>query len=486
MRTLILPSLFGVVLVTAWGCGDSVTDCISTRTCSYSEEGGTSTDGGGADSGVVVPPGCDLTKDPKDAPACVDNGVGVFVAPTGNDSSSGSKELPVKTISKAVELAASRGLLRVYVCDGTYDAPVEIKKAVSLYGGLTCAWEYTGVKPKVAPSKGIALRVMTVTAPIAIADLEIVGAAETGKAGASAIAAFVSESTDVTFRNAQISAGTAADGADGTPGTNWMGTATNGSTAASGGAAVTCNCLDAATSSTGGKGGPISVGGASGSAVPAVGDLNGGGGGDTCLPGGNGANGLAKSAGTAASSSGTLSASGWDTMMTATSGGTGNPGQGGGGGGGRTGVAGGGGGACGGCGGAGGPAGGNGGSSFGVLSFNSNVTVDGGTIASGNAGRGGIGAKGQDGQPGGSGGAGACDGGSGGPGAGGSGGGGGAGGHSVPIGFIGTEPRVMGAMLTPGTKGTSGAGGAAGAGPGNAGAPGNAGPEGKAQNTLSL
>src|SRR3954447_8565266 len=73
---------------------------------------------GGAD--VVVPAGCDPTKGVKDSPSCVDDGVGVFVSPTGDDGATGTKSKPVKSIAKGVELAASRGLPRVYVCEGTY------------------------------------------------------------------------------------------------------------------------------------------------------------------------------------------------------------------------------------------------------------------------------------------------------------------------------------------------------------------------------
>lgn len=493
MRTLILTSLVGVVLVTAWGCGDSVTDCISSRTCSYSDEGGTTTDGGGADadSGVVVPPGCDLTKDPKDAPACIDNGVGIFVAPTGNDSSSGSKELPVKTIGKGVQLAASRGLPRVYVCEGTYDSAVEIKSAVGIHGGLSCAWQFTGAKPKIAPPTGPAVRVTKVSGAVVIADVEAFGSADANVPGDSAIGAFVSESTDVTFRGTTLSTGNAVAGAKGTARSNYSTAAPAGNPAngAAAGSGPPCTCADGTSSKGGngaaGNGADVSAG----SSMPAVGSANSGFSNlTTCGDGTVGAGGAANAAGAGPTVSGKLSAAGWSSASTVVNAPNGNPAQGGGGGGAKTqsGTNAGGGGGCGGCGGAGGTSGQNGGSSFALVSFNSGVVINGGALIAGAAGNGGDGGEGQAGQAGGALGTGACNGGPGGSGAGGSGGGGGAGGHSVAVAFVGTEPRVTGATLTSGVKGSGGAGGLPGAGPGNAGATGTGGPEGKAQNSLAL
>jgi hypothetical protein len=438
---------------------------------------------GGAD--VIAPPNCDLTKGLKDSPACVDDSVGVFVSPNGDDGATGKKATPAKSITKGVELAASRGLPRVYVCEGTYDANVEIKSSLSLYGGLSCSWAYTGAKPKLAPAKGIALRVTKVSSAVVVEDFEVVGSADAGTPGDSAIAAFVSESTNVAFRRTNLAAGAGTEGAKGPSAANWSVAATMGTTAVSGGAAVLCNCTDA-TSSSGGKGGAIGVGGDPGTATPSVGPLNGGGGGNMCTAGGSGDNGPAGGASAPATISGSAVASGWSNASDAKKGTNGKPAQGGGGGGGKTGVAGGGGGGCGGCGGAGGGPGGSGGSSFALLTFQSTVAVDSGVLKTSGGGGGGPGGPGQDGQAGAGGGVGACDGGPGGNGAGGSGGGGGAGGHSVPIAFVGPEPKVTEATVMPGAKGAAGPGGTAGAGPGNPGAPGTPGPEGKSQNTLSL
>jgi len=440
-----------------------------------------------------VPAGCDLAKSPKDSPGCLEDSVGVFVSPDGDESASGTKQAPVRSITKGVELATARGLPRIYVCEGTYESGIHVEASVALFGGLTCAWAPSeAARPKLAPFQGIPVRVTKVDGPVRIEAIDIVGSADPAVTGDSAIAAFVSESSSVTFRNVNLSAGAGTAGEKGASRSNYTGpTASTGGNAngGTGGAGPSCSCVDGSSS----KGGAGAAGDGSGfedgSAVPAVGAANGGASGaSTCEAGQSGANGAANGAGAPETASGVLAASGWTPATQPANAPSGNPGQGGGGGGTESnfGAAGGGGG-CGGCGGAGGEPGMSGGSSFGLLSFNSNVTLDGGSLTTATGGRGGEGGEGQAGQAGGGPGlASTCNGGPGGHGAGGSGGGGGAGGHSVPVGYVGTAPRIAGAKLNPGTKGSGGDGGKPGQGPGNAGTSGTAGPDGKAHEMLRL
>ncbi|HVJ94054.1 MAG TPA: hypothetical protein VM580_29900, partial [Labilithrix sp.] len=83
---------------------------------------------GGAEGGGdgVAPLGCDLARGPKESPACVDESVGVFVSARGDDGAAGTKSEPVRSIGKGLEVAAERGVPRVYVCEGKYDAGVEL------------------------------------------------------------------------------------------------------------------------------------------------------------------------------------------------------------------------------------------------------------------------------------------------------------------------------------------------------------------------
>lgn len=140
------------------------TGCEGPGTCAPSGVGDADGGGGGGEGGadVVAPPGCDLTKSPKDSPACVDDAVGVFVSPTGDDGAAGNKGAPVKSIAKGVELAASRGLPRVYVCDGTYAESIALAKSVSIYGGLSCA-EAAPPSPRRVRSNGTARLLSTRT-----------------------------------------------------------------------------------------------------------------------------------------------------------------------------------------------------------------------------------------------------------------------------------------------------------------------------------
>ncbi len=487
MRPLKLCTALVSVLAVAmaWGCDGlkAQTDCEELKTCPV--EAG---DGGGGD--VVVPPDCDLTKALKDSASCVDDAVGVFVAPSGDDGATGKKSAPVKSIGKGIELAASRGLPRVYVCEGTYEGAAEVRAPVGLYGGLSCAWAYTGAKPKLAPPNGIALRVTKVSGAVLVQDFDVLGSADANAPGDSAIAAFVSESTNVTFRNVTLTAGPGTGGAKGAGRSNYSGTAGAGglTNTAAAGAGPSCACTDGTTTKGGAGANGMGLGVENGSAMPAVGTGNSGStAAGSCTSATTGANGVAMGPGGPSASAGTLTATGWDTTVAVQNGANGNPGQGGGGGGARSDLnLGGGGGGCGGCGGAGARSGANGGSSVALLSFNSTVTVEGGKLTSGPGGAAGAGGDGQAGEPGGALGAGVCNGGAGGNGAGGSGGGGGAGGHSAPVAFVGIEPHASGATLTPGTKGAIGGGGAPGAGPGNAGTAGTPGLEGKAQNSLAL
>ncbi len=486
-RSAVALAIFGLGrVVGACGSVGNELDCATETTlCGADVDGGS-----GAEGGVITPPGCDLAKSPKDSPACVSDGVGIFVSPTGSDGATGGKSTPVKSIAKGVELAAARGLPRVYVCEGTYADNAEVKTGLSVFGGFSCAWDYTGARPKLAPSKGIALRVTKVTAPVIVEEFDVVGSADASVPGDSAIAAFVSESGNVTFRSVNLTAGSGTPGAKVGTATNWSGTAAagNGTTTAAGALEKPCACIDG-KSSKGGRGGTVNgLVPASGLADPIVGAANGGlNGDDTCETGTAGANGVSGAPqASGPGSSGELNADGWKLTVRGAAA-SGNPGQGGGGGGSRATIdIGGGGGGCGGCGGAGGSHGGGGGASFALLSFNSNVDLAAGALTTAAGGLGGEGGAGQDGQSGGARGTGACNGGAGGAGAGGSGGSGGSGGHSVPIGFTGPEPRVNGTTLTPGAVGKGGAAGAAGQGAGNPGQPGAAGPDGKAQPTLAL
>ena len=456
--------------------GGGSTDCTQTSTCP-------------SDASDGPPPlNCNMSVDPKNSLGCVDDRVGIFVSPTGSDTNAGTKEAPVKTITKGLSIVGA--LTRVYVCAGTYAENISLAPpadGISIYGGFACAdWSYSGTQPTVGNGT-IALTISGTTKPIAIEDLILQSAA----GAPSSIAALVANATGaVTFTRVNFTASAGAAGTNGITGTNYDTTllsndpkiegnsATGGGTG--NGAAQVCAglCTDNVTSTggAGGQGGTSTQGGASGS--PSLGGLppndgaGGNGGSVACTPGDQGANETTVGASaTSPTALGSLTATGWST--TAPIGGTnGGPGQGGGGGGGHgftnNTAGGGGGGGCGGCGGAGGAGGQGGGASIALAVFSSTVSVNSSVLIAGNAGNGGKGATGQTGQTGGLNGNGStpgCAGGGGGTGGTGGTSAGGVGGISVGVLYKGNAPTLDSASMTAttfGTAGTKGTGGTAG------------------------
>ena len=493
MRTGLM-SVAGVVgaAVIAWSCAGILPhdDCLDYGTCTgLAAEGGPGGEAGGGDGGgeggVVIPTTCDLTKSAKDSPDCVDDGVGIFASPAGDDTAPGTKLKPVRSITKAVELATAATKPRVYLCAGTYNDSVEVKTPISIFGGFTCTppgdWKNTGAGVTWNATKpDFALRISGVGSKVFVDDVEI-DAKDGTTPGESSIAVFVADSAEVAFERVVINSGkgiagatkqkksAAANAAKGSPAANPLG-----------GDGAKNVCADG--DSTGGKGGTIGQDNALPGEPQAVGGGSAGKPVTSCVGGGSGGTGALGAVGPnggAIAIRGTLTAAGWKPMP----GNSGNPGskaQGGGGGGARAGA--GGGGGAGGCGGEGGGGGGGGGASIAIGAISSKITLTASRVNSAASGNGGDAAGGQPGQPHGGGGAGGtgvpddgCPGGQGGEGGNGGAGGGGAGGISTPILYKGALPTMTDTTLTKGTAGTKGHGGDA-VGPD--------GPDGDAQDTI--
>jgi hypothetical protein len=437
-------------------------------------EGGPIPEGGGAD--VVQPPdGCNVDAEPTSAPLCVVSEYGVFVAPGAKGD--GSKQMPLGTIQQAIDVAISKGLPRVYVCEGDYPENIVIKNSVSLFGGFTCSWGKATKNPRVVPTTtGYAAAISGVQAsvsePMVVADLEFVGLGATAP-GESSVGVFILESGGIHLRRIAVSAGSGQPGAAGAPFTSNASTTvlTGHSGVDTAGATkndCACASYGSSTGGAGGNGGTAVVAdgqpGLSGTAAPAnppaTPPFDGKGGGGAPNPTGNcqngafGAVGTARKGGNGATSFGTPSSNGW-TPGNGTDGEAGNAGQGGGGGGGDNlagGGGGGGGGGCGGCGGGAGRAGQGGGASIALLSTNSQIVIEASQFSTEDGAKGGDGSSGESGAGGGGGGAvgktGACGGREGGAGAGGGGGGGGAGGPSIGIAFSGPAPLLDGTAAT--------------------------------------
>jgi len=449
---------------------------------------GTSGEGGNdvaAGSGGAPPTPCDGTLGP-DLDACViSDEFGLFVAPSTNDDplADGTQAHPYATVTQA--LAKIMKIKHVYVCAGEYQEPdtLVIPDRVSIFGKFTCdggTWRYDSEVPAhLMPKNPIGATITGAKVGVRIQDVRIdADAVPVSAFGGSSFGLIVNASQGVVLSHSEIRAGKAAagrDGAAGQPAADGLAsTATQigsdacvASSATSGSALIGGSC--GSQGGDGAKGKAAGLSGESGtSGVPAMNLVapaqpNGGAGasqdGVAGTNGNPGLGGKPGDNGAAAAAMGTFSADGY-LVASGGDGTNGNPGQGGGGGGASKGKgscvgASGGAGGMGGCGGNAGLAGTGGGASVALLSWNSNVTIDGSTLIGGPGGAGGNGGMGSaagSGKGGGQGGegnttAGVASGGSGargGDGGNGGSGAGGTGGPSIALVYDGTAPTRVG------------------------------------------
>ncbi|MGK3985789.1 hypothetical protein WME99_22270 [Sorangium sp. So ce136] len=443
--------------------------------------------------------------DPAMAPALDE--CGVFVSEQGDDESPGTTDAPVKTLQRAIELAARRrgdgekATRRVYACGGLFEEAISLPQGVDLWGGRQCAggdWSYGGpldgqsALTVIAPPAGIPVRVLGGDdAAIAGDDATSVifgvraVAADASADGKSSIAMILEHGARAIVQSSVILAG---DGKDGEPGEDAPSFRADAGVVGNDGAdACTANVAPGALpvvtmcgdgiESTGGQGGDggLEAGrdGASGLPEPAGNppDLGLGGSGAVgmdCKDGERGAIGADAERAAGAVDPGLLGLHGW-VGVRGEDGKPGGVGQGGGGGGGgkgrdpardacptgrpQGGAAGGSGGS-GGCGGKGGKGGDYGGASIAIVALQgSDLTVKASTVLGAKGGDGGIGGTGQwggFGWDGGRGGRGSvtdasrgCRGGFGGDGGRGGDAGGGLGGHSLGIGSVGASVTIL-------------------------------------------
>ncbi|WP_437947976.1 hypothetical protein WME98_45820 [Sorangium sp. So ce296] len=466
----------------------------------------------------LEPPPGPCEGEPWTAPALDE--CGVFVSSEhGDDDNPGTKDAPVKTLQRAVGLAASgRGggaapTRRVYACGGAFEEAITLPSGVDLWGGRLCdggGWSPGGPDQRttIAPPAGVPLRVLQgEDATSTISGVRAVAAEGAAIDGKSSIAVILSYGGKARLVSSVVIAG---NGKDGEPGEDAPSVRAQGgqfgidgadactADAATGALPVVTACGEG-IESTGGYGGDGGIerggDGASGQPEPAPNPegkgLGGAGAGSTaCSDGNDGAPGADRGRASGAAGIGYLTADGWIGVR-GDDGERGGVGQAGGGGGGsksregvtppvclasrpQTGAAGGSGGG-GGCGGLGGKGGGYGGASIGIVALEgTELAIEATEVFTGRGGNGGTGGTGQPGgfgRHGGYGGKGfvpgmwdACHGGDGGNGGRGGDAGGGLGGPSIGIAYV-----VPNLALRPGTYITVGAAGEGGLA-GNAGA----------------
>lgn len=190
-------------------------------------DGGDETSSGAEDAGgdtrdaqATFPPNCDKTAVPSQDPCVVHEGLGVFVTTFGNDETGdGTRDRPYATIGYAIAKAQAAHK-RVYACEGVYNAEgtVQLRNDVSVFGGLWCQsalWKVEpGARVVLRPTQSPALRAKDISTKTLIEGVDVF-APDAVEPGASSIGLIAENAVGLTFRRSSITAGTAADGANG-------------------------------------------------------------------------------------------------------------------------------------------------------------------------------------------------------------------------------------------------------------------------------
>ena len=145
---------------------------------------------------------------------------GIFVAPSGNDSSDGSRGRPLKTLSAAITTAARAGKI-VFACTGTYAEALIVSDSISIIGGLDCAdplkWKTGAAPSRIESPTSPAATAKSIASPTRLEALDIV-APDATEPSASSIGFLADHSPGLTIVGSKITAGNGANGANGTAG----------------------------------------------------------------------------------------------------------------------------------------------------------------------------------------------------------------------------------------------------------------------------
>lgn len=427
MNVRIFLRLAAVLMtLSAMGCGTGET----------ASSAGTAGSGGGGDGGSTGAAGSGgsggsgggsmCPDDPADGPVAEACGIWAS-ASMGDDANEGTQAKPVKSLTRAIELAAD-GPGRVYACAETWTEPIIVPSHISMHGGFDCAmgWAYVakklpgGDKNAILTAGPDEIPMTWIRSPKGHEPLMTnfyVGSANATIPSGSSIAIFVRDEMSLTIRRCEVVAGDAVDGLDGAPGGAMpapsgkpgnKGADACSAAVSKGGAKQENMCLSG--TSAGGAGGDasdvIAADGFGGEpqgigpgGMPGLGEKNA----PTCTNGATGSDGADAAFGIGADAFGHLTLTGY-IGNTGEDGPPGKVGQGGGGGGGTLGKAGvcgaatpggaaGGSGAAGGCGGKGGSGGKPGGSSI-AVAVRSDIEAVSFDMLILRAGKGGFGGKG--------------------------------------------------------------------------------------------
>ena len=232
-----LVLLGGMMVFGAVGCGTGATASSGVAgSAGAAGEGGAAGRGGDAGSSGAAGHGGDggtgggapvCPEDPAEGP--IEEACGVWVSATlGADTNAGTQAAPVKTLTRAVELAAA-GAGRIYACAETYDETLILPADISLHGGFDCAkgWAYVAQKLEpgdhhaviiAGPDQFPVMVVKGATEKLGLSTNLYVQAADSAIPSGSSIAVFVRDDVQLTMTRSTFVSGDAMPGPDGLSG----------------------------------------------------------------------------------------------------------------------------------------------------------------------------------------------------------------------------------------------------------------------------
>src|ERR1700733_13661721 len=144
--------------------------------------------------------------------------VAVYVAGSGNDASTGTRTMPLKTIAAGIAMAAQvNPPLDVYVQAGTYAETLQMKSGVTIYGGFDTTWTRVATATTEIDGASPAIPFDQISALTALDQVTVTSPNATAPSGSS-VAIVVTSSSMIELRDVTVEPGTGAAGTDGVDG----------------------------------------------------------------------------------------------------------------------------------------------------------------------------------------------------------------------------------------------------------------------------
>lgn len=206
------------------GLGLLVVSVASGVACGSDPSPGTVVDGGTSGTSTVTPPpppapdgGVVENQLPPPAPKPdeLTEAFGIFVSPQGTPDGDGTRKKPLSTLGAGMKRAKA-DKKRLYACAGTYPEALKLEDGVSVLATFDCTtWALGSEHAKVDSPTSPAVEAKGIATPTRIDGLYVRAPAGTPEAPSS-IAVLATDSSGLTFVDAQIEAREGASGVAGT------------------------------------------------------------------------------------------------------------------------------------------------------------------------------------------------------------------------------------------------------------------------------